>query len=151
MGQLNGVWRVFCPLTGCITSAKYTPNRETTSPHPTQGILRLCCPLLWLCPTCFLAGAPPGTELQNFRLCAPLFIGNWQYWYPLLLLPSMVLGDGFLVQCPAHVFNFVFTLSLLLPFFLCSGLHPHHSAHSSFLPQINYLKFPPPTDHIFCL
>ena len=27
----------------------------------------------------FLTGAPPGTELQNFRLRAPLFLENWQY------------------------------------------------------------------------
>ena len=32
----------------------------------------------------FLTRAPPGTELQNCRLCAPLFIESWWYRNPLL-------------------------------------------------------------------
>ena len=82
-GQLNGTHRVFHMCRGHITSTKCTPSRGTTSPYATQGIFKLYHPFP-RAPHCFLAGASPGKDLQNFRLCTPLFIKTWWYCNPLL-------------------------------------------------------------------
>lgn len=86
---------------------------------------------------CFLARAPPGTDVQNFRLCALLFMKNRQHWNPLLFPRQYFWGTVFLCNL-LGVFSLFFPpLYFSLSLSLRSELPSHHRSCHSFLPPVN--------------
>ena len=96
----------------------------------------------------FLTRAPPGTELQNCRLCAPLFIESWWYRNPLLSSGRWFWETDFLFSS-LWVFSLFLPLSLQLPSGECFSCTPDalHSPPFSVLSPQKQL----PTLHGFSL
>ena len=86
----------------------------------------------------FLTRELPGTDLWNFRLCAPLFIESWRYWNPLLSSHQWFWRTDFLFS-PLRVFSLFFSISLQLLLGECSSctILGHHTLPLSlFLPSL---------------